>query len=136
MVYKMTKHKYIHNTQHRDGNPNKSQWIISSVDEEKIWNNSPYFTDCPCYGLYIQNNKPDYLGFPAKIPPSPLEKLFIAKFCSSSNGIFIAWHGYPANTTLKVQDRPPEEYLKEWIDKKYISRAQALKILKGKKCYL
>ena len=132
----MTEHKYIHNTQHRDGNPNKSQWIIGFADEEEIWNNTPYSINYLCYGLYIQYDKPHYLGFPAKISPSPLKKLFIAKFRGSPDETFISWHGYPADTTLKVQDRPSEEYLNEWIRKNYISPAQASKILKGKKCYL
>lgn len=134
--HNMTKHKYIHNTQHRDGNPNKSQWIISCANEKEIWNNAPYSTNCPCYGLYVQNDKPDYLGIPAKSTLSPLKKLFIAKFRGSPNGIFFTWHGYPADTTLNTQDRPSEDYLNEWMEKKYISLAQASKILKGKKCRL
>lgn len=48
----MTEHKYIHNTQHRDGNPNKSQWIIGFADEEEIWNNTPYSINYLCYSLF------------------------------------------------------------------------------------
>ena len=74
MRHKLTEHKNKkkkieqkngHNIQYRDCNFKKSQLIIGFADEEEIWNNTPYSINYLCYGLYIQYDKPHYLGFPA-----------------------------------------------------------------------
>lgn len=132
--------KYQSNPLHRNGDPYKSQWNqnkISVLKEEQIWKSFFSGTGSQCYGLYItRNNKPDYLGFPAKKSPSALNELFIAKYRSDPSGNDILWHGYPADTTLNIHDRPPEECLIDWEKKNFISSAQMSKILKGKKCSL
>ena len=128
---------YIHKVDHRDGSFEKSQWTITELEEricfkyslELGWNNPSYIS----WGLHIENEKVVYLGKSAKNEPEFCQ-LFIAKFVDSNKNS--KWHGYPANSSQKQQDIPPESVLYDWLEKQYLRRSIIRKLLRGQKCNL
>ncbi|NEP56261.1 MAG: hypothetical protein F6K31_04460 [Symploca sp. SIO2G7] len=133
----MVKPSYIPKIDHRNNNPNKSQWTITESEEIDCFNNSfssqwidQFYTS---WGLYFDNNEVSYLGISAKNEPESCQ-LFIAKFIDSNQNN--EWHGYPANHSRNQQDIPPETVTQDWIEKEYLRRATIRKITRGQKCKL
>jgi len=124
---------YKPNKQHRDKNPNKSQWTISILEEVKVFENTypnNWIDQSVGWGLHFVNNGVQYLGNAS----NQNRRLFIAKFMDGNcNG---KWHGYPADYQTNIQDIPNEFGLKEWVDKRYLSNAKIAKITQGKPCSL
>ena len=135
---------YIHNKQHRDRTPKKSQWIISRDAEfgcfentAALYVNNKFYEKWPAtyFGLLIEGNKPQYLGVSASSSNNPRQELFIAKFVDGNSNH--KWHGYPADyRTNGKADIPPSKVLNFWHQKKYLSAAEKRKIAKGQRCKL
>lgn len=128
---------YIHKIDHRNNSPEKSQWSIDESEERTCFKtslkcdlNKPLYSS---WGLYLNNNKAEYLGTTAQREPEQYQ-LFIAKFVDSNKNN--KWHGYPANPSGKPQDIPPDDVLNDWLKKEYLRRALIRKITQGKKCKL
>lgn len=110
----------------------KAKWDIS-VDEEIICfvyaRKSNWINGDKGWGLHLSNNEPQKVGRLAKPDNRKQRYSWIARFhdgTSTSN-----WHGWPADTKLKTNDRPTTEVLKDWKKKGYITKAILIKILKG-----
>ena len=122
--------RYFFASQHRGRkNDHKSKWIISLSEEfecfQRTCNNS-WIGNCSGWGLHIQNDRVEYLG-----KNNQEVKLRIAKFVDKhSDG---TWHGYPADYMVKIQDRPDETILKDWVYKRYIDKVCMARILCGKR---
>ena len=130
---------YIWNMQHRNGNPNKSQWIINHSQEinvfeysyESVWI-SQNRDKRVSWGLYLVNGNPSVLGQTAMYCTLPLKVVLIAKFIEGTQ----AWHGYPANYRCNPQDRPCTQILKNWRNCGHIEKSEVAKIRSGKRCSL
>lgn len=130
---------YVHNVLHRNGNPQKSQWSISELDERNCFENAAGFlhiygwtlTFC-CWGLHFSEGGLSYLGISAANSSDPRRELFIAKFVDSNQNN--RWHGYPADHVDHPQDIPPENILSHWMRLRHLSPAKIRKISKGQRC--
>ena len=130
-AYKYGNVLYIPNPQHRDGNPNKSQWLIDIDQEVRVFKYMAYNNwggENNGWGLFFRRNILDYLG----IIHSRNTNVFIAKFVVDTS--HCAWHGYPADYQFKAQDVPDRSILQDWLEKKYLSKAKIRKIMKGQPC--
>lgn len=124
---------YSFHTHHRDRNPAKSQWSISSdneLDSFKNAMNSEWLINNNGWGIFPITGNPDYLG----VAKDQITQLLIAKFVFDENRN--NWHGYPANHIEKAQDIPDDIVLKKWIENSVLPRAKISKIGKGKPCKL
>lgn len=128
---------YKPNPQHRNDNPNKSQWAISKKEERGIFKLTCSFNwiynnnnKSLGFGIKKDNNRTVLLGYSAGIYGR--KELKIAKFIENQN----TWHGYPADYRTHKADTPPTEILKKWFDDGYINKKNMCKILKGQKCNL
>jgi len=132
--------RYVHNGQHRDGNPNKSQWTITETEERKCFCSAAHLVyiyglgDRYCWGLHIEQDLVRYLGVTASRVPTFGQNLFIAKFVDGTRNDL--WHGYPADPVGSYQDIPPSDILELWLGDGYLSKAQIRKIAKGQICKL
>lgn len=121
---------YQFNEQHRNRNPNKSQWDISRDDELTVFG---YAASWNClmegsgWGLHTNCGSPQYLG---TVPDG--RQSFIAKFVSADN--LDTWHGYPADYISNHHDIPDPKILSLWAENKLISRPKARKIMRGQPC--
>jgi hypothetical protein len=130
-AYDYGKVVYLPNPQHRDGNPNKSQWIINTNQEIYVFKYTAYknwIFEENGWGLFIDKDIINYLG----IINNRNTSIFIAKFVVDIN--HNAWHGYPADYQFKAQDVPDKEVINKWIKEKYITKAKARKIMMGQSC--
>lgn len=124
---------YIHKIDHRNGAPKKSQWTISTHDEESCFvkmYSTNWHDGCCGWGLYFNNGIVNYLGKGVKRN----HNLFIAKFIDSSK--VNIWHGYPADHNVNNQDTPPEELLEDWKKQGYLKLKKIRKIMRGQPCSL
>lgn len=131
-THKFAEHQYFIHPQHRNGNPNKSQWTITPNNEFESFKhaaNSNWLTSCVGWGVFPITGAPDYLG----VATDRITRLVIAKFVPYQETL---WHGYPANHIEKEQDIPDEFILKKWIDEAVLPKAKISKISKGKPCNL
>ncbi len=122
--------RYQFNQQHRDSNPNKSQWEINQRDELNAFlraANSNWRVGDNAWGLHIMIDTPHYLG---RVPGN--RRSFIAKFVIDSN--HNAWHGYPADHILNAHDVPNQEVLLSWVRNKFIGTPKMRKIIRGQPC--
>lgn len=125
---------YIHKIDHRNGNPNKSQWTINEAEERKSFRrafNSWRDSNHTCWGLHFEDGHVAYLGKTKRSAPEQRD-LFIAKFIDGNRNNI--WHGYPADHVLNQQDIPPEAVLKMWLDFQYLRPAVVRKVSRGQKC--
>ena len=125
---------YIINAQHRNRNPNKSQWVISELKENELFNTaciSEWIEGAAKKGFGVQKNGThlDVLG----ICKDRITDLKIAKFVADHND---DWHGYPANYRKHKQDTPTTNILHKWLDEQLITKSQMCKIVRGQKCKL
>lgn len=123
---------YTSNIQHRNGNPEKSQWTISTVYEESsfqlsIHNN--WLLNTHGWGLHLVSGQPTIVG----IAKDRTNNVFFAKFVGADK---INWHGYPADYRNNNHDIPDSDILRKWLDASIFSRATIRKITKGQKCNL
>lgn len=122
---------YLHNFQHRNGTPLKSQWIISHIDERACFLHSytsGWIDDDTGWGLHFHEQIVDYLG----LSHDRERRLFIAKFVANRRPSY--WHGYPADYQVNIQDIPREDVLNKWLADEIFSPAKISKILRGKAC--
>lgn len=138
--YENQTYTYKANPTHRSNhNQDKSQWLIPLDQEynmfkkvvENNWftnstNNSKFFG----YGIFLPQEKeatPICIG--EKQAASGNKVLYIARFDVDLD----VWHGYPCGD--KQSDffilKNFKEILQKWINAKYITKAQFLKIHKG-----
>jgi hypothetical protein len=124
---------YIHKTDHRDGSRQKSQWIISQLDERGsfiLMYDSNWKHDHIGWGLHIQDRCANYLG----TDNTGTYHLIVAKFVDGDR--IEKWHGYPADHTYNPQDIPSRDILWQWKNMGYIGTCKVRKILKGQRCNL
>jgi hypothetical protein len=127
---------YYHKPDHGDNNRDKSQWTISEDEEKECFENSfsmGWNQDYVSWGLHFKEEKVTHLGKAAQNESNGGTLLFIAKFVDGNKNNEL-WHGYPANPggKKKQQDIPPENVLKDWLQKKYFRSASIIsKIVRG-----
>lgn len=139
---------YFFNPQHRDGNPNKSQWTILCSEEldcfrnswKKYWNGIVDGIDdgeIPdnAYGVLIQDRKVIPIGIRSRenTQKQGCHELYIAHFEGNrgANNQSVIWHGYPADYLVNSHDIPSDCYLREWKDKNLLTNSQMNKIRRG-----
>ena len=123
----------VRSVHRRHGNTNKCIWTISIEEEVDCFKDSAFknwLENKEGWGLKI-NAK----GGLEQVGVSEInEGLKIAKFVDSNSTT--EWHGYPADYCRRNKDRPSLKVLKDWMDKKIISKTQMSKIKQYKKCSL
>ena len=127
---------YVLNSQHRDNNPNKSQWAIRPAEEIHVFEHSHESdwlsqTARHSWGLHLVNGKPSIVGRSVR-SRDPIQNLWIAKFVGNSQ----FWHGYPADYRFNLQDRPDGAILQNWYACGYIGKHDRSRIQSGKRCSL
>lgn len=129
-AYDYGKVRYQVNPQHRDSNPNKSQWDITVENELYVFRCAAYykwFTHNKAWALFLNNGEMHYLG---TVPGN--RRTFIAKFVVDNN--HNAWHGYPADHISKSQDIPDGAILQAWVQSKLLTKPKMRKIMQGQPC--
>jgi len=136
---------YINKTDHRDGSPMKSQWLIKESEETDCFRNaysegwSDNSDDKNVYwGLFFETIEATkivaYLGTTARNEPRQF-RLFVAKFVNDSRND--QWHGYPADGVHhNPQDIPPQKVLRTWLTARLLPPAKISKLAKGRQCSL
>lgn len=127
---------YIFKIDHRNGNPDKSQWSISESMEISCFQRAYASWRCSpnnCWGLHLEKDKVAYLGITKSSAPEE-RRLFVAKFINGNKNN--RWHGYPADHVLHHQDIPPEDVLARWLQAQYLRPAVVRKLSRGQKCKL
>ena len=123
---------YLFHPDHRNNNPNKSQWSITQDHEcdsfVYAWEND-WTAEVEGWGLYFANGSADYLG----VAIDRSTQLFIAKYVCKNNQA--EWHGYPADHT-RNGDRPTRELLALWLQSGSLPPEKISKISQGKRCTL
>lgn len=126
---------YHPNPDHR-GDKNsgdKSKWTITVDEEGECFvsaRKQDWIEGNRGWGLHFVNENRTLVGSLADSMQQKNRTSWIAKFIDGTNTL--NWHGWPADTKLKVNDRPLEKVLQDWIDKRYISKAERRKIIQGK----
>jgi hypothetical protein len=118
---------------HRSGNQNKSQWIISTSEEVESFRLSysqGWVVGTRAWGLHLINDRPAYLG----IAIDRSRQLFVARFEDGSGNL--RWHGYPADHQKKVNDRLPEKLKELWIRNNVLPAPKVRKLVTGAPCSL
>ena len=126
-------HAYVSKSDHRDGTAKKSQWVISVVDEERVFGlavSSGWTLGDRAWGLHIEQNKARYLGTSAT-DPGPAVNLIVALFEIAATS-----HGYPADPRRSNREKPPTEVQREWLRGPYIRAAAVRKLGQGQRCRL
>lgn len=124
--------EYIINTQHRDKNPNKSQWCIAELEEINLFRLSfgnEWFDEnkTSCFGIISEEKKLKVLGISAS-NRLPLMDLHFARFVCDQQ----IWHGYPFGNTSSDLKKISRSILDDWKDQGYINNAVKNKINKGR----
>ncbi|MEP4599695.1 MAG: hypothetical protein ABJZ98_02215, partial [Saccharospirillum sp.] len=105
--------EYCPNPQHRNSNPNKSQWTIdipSELESFQTMDQQEWNENQTGWGLYF--NEYGSISYLGTLPRNRAE-VFIAKFvCDVAHGL---WHGYPADYQSNIQDVPHKEVIFEWV---------------------
>lgn len=125
--------QYSPNPQHRDNNPNKSQWIITEDEEMNCFKTAyskGWVIGNNAWSLHYIQNELTYLG----IGVDRSTNLFIAKFKNDIS--HSTWHGYPADYQQNAQDVPGTDILRDWIKCNVLPKAKISKIMKGQPCKL
>ena len=128
----MQEKQYKVNPQHRNGNPNKSQWCVSANVEEDLFKvscDSGWFNQqrtC-CFGIISNGGKLLVLGVSAQNNPPPTELHFAKFVCDQS-----LWHGYPFGKASSDLGQIPKQVLDSWKNANHISNAVRNKIHKGR----
>jgi hypothetical protein len=125
---------YVINSQHRDGNPNKSQWTLSKTGECSLFNtaNSSGWLDFSSkkgFGINKTGAILDQLG----VWTDRVTVLKIAKFVGDHQD---EWHGYPLNYRKNQHDKPTVGVLNLWLKSGLISKPDMARIKTGKQCNL
>lgn len=128
---------------HRNGNPEKSQWCISASEEFAAFRltlENNWMINETAWGLHISNGSIQYCGF----DKTGTRNLIVAKFVSVLPAN--EWHGYPADPNGKSQiarnrEIPPLPIQQSWMNTEFLSRANLTrakirKIGKGEPCNL
>lgn len=119
--------KYKANPVHRNGTPGKTQWnkLISEAEEELIFefgNQNSWQYEKNIFSFKWNGQTP--------VPfIDDDNQLNYARFVGASD-----WHGFPANVKRSPSDLPPYKILKDWIEKKYTTRARVSKLRKRLRC--
>lgn len=124
---------YVFDPNHRNRTPRKSQWSISEIEEQTVFEDSvvKQWRDGPeGWGVYYPEGTIDYLG----LDHTHSKRVFIAKFRSNQQEVI--WHGYPVDHSYSTYDTPPSEIIRNWLSNGLISRPKASKVIQGKKCNL
>lgn len=124
--------KYAIHPHHRNGNPKKSQWIISEEAEVSCFKRSflsEWLNNSVGWGLHIVNGNASALG----LAVDRTTYLVFSKFVTDNQ---VNWHGYPANHVSNQHDIPDEHVAMKWISDKLLPSPKVSKIMRGKPCAL
>ncbi len=124
---------YFHHPDHRNRAYGKSQWTIPKAEELRVFTDAHakgWMDNFVGWGLYLIQNKPDWLGLAADLTT----RLFVAKFVSSKQPI--QWHGYPSNNRNGAREIPSERVLESWLHAGYLRPAKIRKLERGQPCSL
>ncbi|MDR0307029.1 MAG: hypothetical protein LBI42_09370 [Chitinispirillales bacterium] len=123
---------YFASSVHRNRQPNKSQWVISVVQEVECFIESQinnWIEGIFSWGMISDGNNLIVLGKSVYN-----EELKLAKFVTKNDdGV---WHGYPADFCKNFQDRPGIKILQKWRNCGHIEKHHITKIRQGKTCSL
>ena len=123
---------YTISKKHRGKNKNKSSWSIAMHEEVDLFADAlkkGYEEDNIAWNLLFDGKAVCVVGY-----STDDYELKLAKFLDSDKKD--QWHGYPADYLKNIQDIPPYDFLKRWMEAKYITVAVMAKIRKGQRCNL
>jgi hypothetical protein len=129
----MTAPAYVVNVQHRNSNPNKSQWVITPDQERAVFlraHESGWLLPTVGWGLHVLEGAATYLG----LSTDRERQLVVAKFVGGQSPI--DWHGYPADHEVHPQDIPEEFVLDRWLSQGVLPAPKVRKIGKAQRCRL
>lgn len=117
---------------HRNGTPDKSQWIISVDDEFDLFAQAK--RDCQIFddkghALWIIGDAACVLGYTEHQSETRL-----ARFEDGTRSDH--WHGYPANYLRAKNDIPPMSLLRLWKDQGLIRKSDITRLKQQKPCSL
>ena len=121
---------YTPNPKHRNWTFDKSQWQITSIEEENCFfdavkNN--WYTSSLAWGIYRPQGHLEFLGV-GRDHTSPV---FIAKFLGDRAN---DWHGFPIDHRKDERDIPIPRIVDDWMKMKLLTPAKARKIIKSLPC--
>lgn len=125
---------YHPNPDHRGikNKKDKSKWNITINEEGYCFvsaRRQNWIDGQDGWGLHLENNTPKEVGTLADSSQQKNRTSWIARFKDGTGTN--NWHGWPADTKLKTDDRPSERVLEDWIKKKYINKCKRRKINRG-----
>lgn len=123
----------VNHPHHRNGNPKKSQWSITTVEEVAVFANAlaeGWFGTTAGWGLHPPGSTPLYLG----VAVDRAIGLFIARFVVSAR--HADWHGYPFDHRDSAREGPPAAVLNAWLASRLLTAAKIRKIVRGQRCSL
>jgi hypothetical protein len=124
---------YQPHSHHRDGNPKKSQWIISIPQERVSFAAAAadkWLDETTGWGLHRDGDDLDYLGKDR----AGDRRLFVAKFVRGRKGE--NWHGYPADHQRSPADIPSKRLRREWLQDEVLPAPKIRRLSRGQPCGL
>lgn len=118
---------------HRNNNPNKSQWTISVAQERGSFSAADrdgWLEETTGWGVYRSGVKLEYLGR----DKTKARRLFVAKFVRGREGE--DWHGYPADHQANASDIPSKRVRREWLDNEVLPAHKLRRLARGQPCGL
>jgi len=127
--------KYSFHPDHRNGNPEKSQWTIQPDAELATFESAmsrSWRDETTAWGLFPLD-APHKLGISAKNATLWPRNLFMAKYVSSDS---LTWHGYPADPVRRTSDCPPDDVANMWLKTRLVPKSFIRKSRKRQPCSL
>lgn len=122
---------YVAVDYHRNGNPQKSQWIIS-VEEEfesfAIARKNEWFNGLRGWGIHPSGSLADVGRL---VNGRNVQIARFQEMTPPGQKIQNVWHGYPADIKGKTNDIPVMEVLNNWLEAGIIQKHQLSKIRRG-----
>lgn len=123
---------YTPNPKHRNKTVDKSQWQITSIEEEGCFLDAvknKWYIPRFAWGIYYPHGKLEFLGV-GRDHTSPV---FIAKFLGDHSN---EWHGFPIDHQKDERDIPKPWIVNAWMTMNLLTPAKARKIIKSQPCRL
>jgi hypothetical protein len=123
---------YESHPHHRNGNPKKSQWIITEREEEAVFRHAEavgWVDARAAWGFHPPGvNPPRQCGWGVV----RTERLYLAKFVKPRNSR--VWHGWPAQPERKPGDIPTPAIRAKWLTDLPVSAPKLRKLFRGQPC--
>ncbi|MDK2777179.1 MAG: hypothetical protein KYX62_05920 [Pseudomonadota bacterium] len=128
IILKFSEYK-VNSGKHRTppAKSNRTQWLVDPWQELSLFC-SAYDNEWVDSSGCLWAAKKGVGSKPAVLGTTGSQEVYLAKYVQGSND---DWHGYPVSTS-RQGDRPPDEVIKDFIEKGIIDKSCRQKILKGK----